>query len=159
MLEWFNQQSRRDQIVLVIGSVVLGAYILWSAVVSPLQSRAAQLQASNQEALSQLSWMLESAAEAKARMAAGGSAGASQAVGNLTQLIDSTARAAGLTMKRFQPNGDDQAQVWMDGMPFAAVSNWLYELEVTRGLELGSVSISNASTPGTVNLRVRIKKA
>ncbi|HSG62466.1 MAG TPA: type II secretion system protein M [Pseudomonadales bacterium] len=153
MKGWFHAQSSRDQVAIVALALALLLYIVVGLIYQPLQAKQQQLVLANQAASEDLQWMLGAAAKIKmapaqkTKNASGGS---------LSQVIDSSVRRAGLTMKRFQPSGDNQAQVWLENVPYTATMTWLNELEVERGYRIESASVTAASQSGTVNVRIRV---
>ncbi len=154
-MEWFKSQTARDQIALVVGSIALIFYILIGMVYQPLQAKVANLQVTNTAAQQDLQWMVQSAAQVKALQ--GDSSKAFNVVqGSISQVVDSTVRQSGLKMKRFQPSGDNQAQVWLESVPYNAAISWLHDIENQFGFTIDSASINATSQPGLINLRVRL---
>ncbi len=153
MNTWFKAQTSRDQIAIVALAIAVVIYVLVGWIYQPLQAKQAQLTQANVVAAEDLRWMLGAAAKVKMAPAKQAS---TRAGGSLSQVIDASVRRAGLKMKRFQPSGDKQAQVWLENVPYAAAMTWLNELEVERGYRIESASITAASQSGTVNLRIRV---
>lgn len=153
MNTWFKAQTSRDQIAIVALAIAVVIYVLVGWIYQPLQAKQAQLTQANDVAAEDLRWMLGAAAKVKTAPAKQAS---SSAGGSLSQVIDASVRRAGLKMKRFQPSGDKQAQVWLENVPYAAAMTWLNELEVERGYRIDSASITAASQSGTVNVRIRV---
>lgn len=160
MKEWFLQLQRQEQWAVLIGGTVLTLFLLNSLIWSPLSAESKQLRASNQKAAASLQWMRSAAEEIK-RLKASGSVGSqSLASGNqnLSSIVNSTVKAKALPMTRFQPNGELEAQVWLDAVAFDELMVWIYELEAQQGLGIESLSVNKASQSGTVNARVRLSK-
>ena len=153
MNTWFRAQTSRDQVAIVALAIAVVVYVLVGWIYQPLQAKQAQLTQANDVAAEDLRWMLSAAAKVKATPAKAVKASGS---GSLSQVIDASVRRAGLKMKRFQPSGDKQAQVWLENVPYAAAMTWLNELEVERGYRIDSASITAASQSGTVNVRIRV---
>lgn len=153
MQSWFKAQSSRDQIAMVALVIALAVYFLIGVVYQPLVAKQEQLVAANETASEDLRWMLNAAAKVKAAPA---TTAVKNTGGALSQVIDSSVRRAGLKMKRFQPSGEKQAQIWLENVPYSAAVTWLNELEIERGYQIDSASLSAASQPGLVNLRVRV---
>lgn len=153
MIQWFRAQSSRDQIAMVALGIAIFLYVVVGMLYQPMQAKQQQLVVANQAASDDLQWMLSAAASVKAAPAKAVSNASS---GPLSQVIDASVRRAGLKMKRFQPSGDDQAQVWLENVAYGAAMTWLNELEVERGYRIDSASITAASQPGMVNVRIRV---
>ena len=156
MMQWFKTQTSRDQVAIVALLVAIILYVLVGMIYQPLQEKQAQLSVANESASEDLRWMLNAVAQYKAVPTSQGSA---QAGGSLSQVIDASVRRAGLKIKRFQPSGDKQAQVWLENVPYAAAMTWLNELEVERGYSIDSASVTAASQSGHVNIRIRVAKS
>ena len=76
---------------------------------------------------------------------------------SLSQLAQQAAKSSNLTMSRFQPKGNE-AQVWLDKVPFEDVLSFLSTLEQQYSVNMQSVAINTANTPGVVNARVKFIK-
>jgi type II secretory pathway component PulM len=154
-MEWFKSQTSRDQVAIVVGGIALVIYILVGLIYQPIQTRIENLQTSNDTARADLQWMMESASTVKAMQGNSAKTNAGPS-GSISQVVDKSVRDAGLKMKRFQPNGDKQAQVWLEGVPYAASIAWLNALENSYGYSLDSVSINASSQSGLINVRVKV---
>ncbi|MEY3017461.1 MAG: hypothetical protein RL336_596 [Pseudomonadota bacterium] len=153
MQSWFKAQSIRDQIAIVALAIALLLYLMIGVIYQPLVAKQAQLVSANEAASEDLRWMLNAAAKVKAAPA---KTAVKNTGGALSQVIDASIRRAGLKMKRFQPNGEKQAQIWLENVPYSAAVTWLNELEIERGYQIDSASLSAASQTGFVNVRVRV---
>ncbi len=153
MNTWFATQTSRDQVAIVALAVAAVIYVLVGWIYQPLQAKQWQLAQANETAAEDLRWMLGAAAQVQAAPA---KQAKSSSGGSLSQVIDASVRRAGLKMKRFQPSGDKQAQVWLENVPYAAAMTWLNDLEVERGYRIDSASITAASQSGSVNVRIRV---
>lgn len=146
----------REQAILAFGALFVALFLLWFAVISPVQSTVAAQKARNQAAEASLSRVRQMAVELKQQSAG---AGTEQNSGNLTQLVDNSLRQNNLRMSGFQPGSDDSVSMRFDKVPFEQLLQWLYEMEIGRGLVLGELSIRRGSEAGTVAATVRLRKA
>lgn len=157
MLEWYRQQSRRDQMALGICAVFVLFYVFYISIWKPAGERLDRMQRATEESKQTLVWMQSAVAEASSLMQQGGASGGSFN-GNLNQLAQRSLASQGLKIKRMQPSGDKELQVWVDGAEYAAAMRWLKAMEVDNGLTLKTVAISAANQSGLVSLRVRLQK-
>jgi len=154
-MEWFKAQTIRDQLALVIGGIALLIYVLVGMIYQPLQAKVSDLEFRNQAVSADLKWMVQSAAQVKALSGKTSSIEPAQQ-GSISQVVNNSVRQAGLKMKRFQPSGDKQAQIWLEGVPYAAAIGWLNDIENRFGYTIDSASINASSQSGMINLRVRL---
>jgi type II secretory pathway component PulM len=151
---WFRQRSRREQWYLLLVAVCLIAYSLWMWVLVPLQesrSLSAQRLISAQQSLVAVEQM---AAELIALREQGSQ---TSAIDRLPQYLDSSARAAGLTVSALEPAADGlSASVRIENSQMPAVLGWLAELESTAQFVVESVAATPLSS-GAVSVSVRIR--
>lgn len=155
MREWFNNLERREQWALVVGSALLLVYLFYLLVWSPLNSRIENLQQRNTAAADVLVYMQNGVQEIKqlrggASTTRGGSGGQS-----LSQMVDQSAAQHGIRISRFQPSGNNEAQVWLENIPFNKLLAWLDQMENSYGVRVKNIAVNNASAVGIVNVRVR----
>lgn len=154
---WFRQRTRREQVYLMLVLVCLLAYGVWMAVLMPLQesrSLSAQRLTSAQQSLVTVEQM---ASELIALREKGNQAAA---IDSLPQYLDSSARAAGLTVSALEPAADGQsASVRIENSQMPAVLGWLAELESTARVVVESVAATPLSSGGvSVSVRIRSRQ-
>ena len=155
MKAWFSHVERRQQWLLGIGATVLVLIMLYLALWAPLLTGVRTLTSANDKTAEELAWMYSAATTVNARKATpAGSAGQS-----LSGLVDSSLPQYQLVMQRFQPVGNNAAQLWLEDAPIGQVLAWLSHMEVTFGLRLANVSLTPSDKPGIVQTRVRIDQS
>jgi general secretion pathway protein M len=158
MKQWFLNLEKQQQWAVLLGGIAVSLILLVLLVWQPLAESSRQLRQSNQQAARSLHWMQQAAIEIKQlrESAAGGrKAGTAQ---NLSAVINNTVKSRSLPMSRFRPNGQDEAQVWLDGVVFKDLMAWLYELESAKGLAVDNLSVNSTDASGVVNARVKVRQ-
>ncbi len=154
--DWFLQLRQREQWIVVIGSAVVLFYILFVLLWRPLQNSNEQLALRNIEAAESLDWMRASAASLKTD-AQQQNNGRTASSGNLTQMLDSSVSKFNMQFSRFQPRGNNKAQVWFDATEFASLVAWLDELNKQKVFAT-SVSFNSTQQTGKINASVALQQ-
>jgi general secretion pathway protein M len=155
MKAWWETLSPRERGLVVGGTVLTLALLLYALVWEPFRTSSHRLQQSVAQQRADLAWMRQAAQEIK-RL---GNAGVAQPAGDgrsLLTLVDQTARAAGLgpAMKRIAPQGDDKLSAQLDAVEFDKLVPWLGALEQEHRMTIVSLSVDRTDTPGLVNTRL-----
>lgn len=153
---WYREQSPRDQRVLALLAVFLLVVSVWLLVRLPVERDLSQAQRRYEAARSDHLWILahrDEAARAAGRGAGQGSRG-SQSGQALLSTVAGSARRSGLTLNRFQPEGDDALAVSLDEVVFGEMLRWLETLEAEEGIRVRQASLSAADRPGRVRARL-----
>ncbi|ALO47023.1 type II secretion system protein GspM [Pseudohongiella spirulinae] len=154
---WFRQRSRREQVYLLLVTACLLIYGVWMWMLVPLQESrtlSAQRLSSAQQSLVAVEQL---AAELIALREQGDQ---STAVDRLPQFLDSSARAAGLTVSTLEPAADGlSASLRIENSQMPTVLGWLAELESTAQFVVESVAATPLSSGGvSVSLRIRSRR-
>lgn len=151
---WYRQRSGREQIYLLLMIVSFMIYAIWMWLLAPLQDArilSAQRVQSAQQSLLAVEQMAAELIELRERDDQPGN------TERLPQYLDSSARAAGLTVSALEPAADGlSASVRIDNSRMSAVLGWLATLESSAQFVVESV----AATPlpsGTVSVSVRVR--
>ena len=78
--------------------------------------------------------------------------------GSLSAVIDASLPQYQLAIERFQPSGNQQAQLWFDKVSFNQMLAWMHYIETEKGLMITSLSLNNEAEKGIVSARIRVKK-
>ncbi len=76
--------------------------------------------------------------------------------GSILSVVNNTAKAKNISLKRFEPEGKTGLRIWLDQANFNSVIDWLDILESQKGLTIEQISIDKVSS-GLVNLRAVLK--
>ncbi|ARN74846.1 type II secretion system protein GspM [Oceanicoccus sagamiensis] len=156
MQQWFNNLRRQEQLILLFGSFVVLAYLLFVVILSPMSDSVSSLQQQNTQAAESLVAVKALAKEYKSLQKSG--AGKSGAKQNLTRLIDATVKSNQLTMSRFQPSSSGDVQVRFENAVFNDIVAWISLLENDHGVMVKDLSINNGAATGLVNVSVRLRQ-
>lgn len=154
--EFLSRYNRREQTILLVGALVVFIYLLWRAVLVPLQDwRAEQIQrnANVQQALGRVEVL--SARLQEYRRSGNGNG---QSSGNLSRVIDTSLSAAGLAMSGFQPGTGGEARVRFDQVPYERFIQWLHDLEYRYGISVVDMTIAATNEQGMVTVNIRLQQ-
>lgn len=153
MREWFNSQSPRDQMAILLLTGFLLVFSVFQFALMPMSENRAQMALNNGAASAQLSRV-----EAKvSRLLSLRDAGGTGQNDNLSSTLSAAAQNAGLTVKRLQPNSRGEVQVRFEGADFDALLQWLQTVEGNEGLRIIDASVSDAGRSGGVNATLRVR--
>jgi type II secretory pathway component PulM len=154
----FDQLPQRQQWLVVIAAILVVVYIAVGLIYRPLAVKRDLLIQRNDGAERTLQWIRGAITEIKALRGSGNASAVAGSGMTLSQLVESSAARHGLRVTRFQPSGDDEAQVWLDKVSFDSTVMMIDQLENHYGLHVMSVAVSGANAPGLVNVRLRFRK-
>jgi len=154
MREWFNAQTQRDQLALMILTAALVLYGLVAFVLLPVNDARNQMLANNEAAVAQLA-RVEAKVSQLLELRANSEAGQNQ---NLSSTLSAAAQNAGLVVKRLQPNSRGEVQVRFESVEFDALLQWLQTIEGNEGLRIVDASLSDAGRSGGVNATLRVRE-
>lgn len=153
-LDWFHELERREQWLLIIGGLAVILYLFYILLWRPLAARNASLVERNVTASETVAWMQSSADAVKNS----GNTKAPAASGKtLSQVLNASVANKGLRFSRFQPRGDDRAQVWFENADFSAVFLWLNDLQA-QNVSVSNASITSSAGNGLVSVSLQLQK-
>lgn len=156
LLASLSQFNRREQTTLLIGALLVALYVLWIALLSPLNNKREQLirtTTSTQQSLGRVQ-VLARQFEQLAQQ----SNQASVAGDNLSGLIDASLRDNGMTMSSFIPGTNGEVRVRIDKVATEPLMQWLYDLESKYHIAIRELSITASNDPGQVSINLRLVK-
>lgn len=150
---WYFEQTERDQRLLLLLAVFVLTVLFWLLVWLPIQDRLAIAETRHARALTDQRWILErrEMLQQQASRQSGAGARSGQA---LLSTVATSARNAGITLNRFQPEGSDALAVSLEDVPFGELVVWLDQLQRQDGIRVRSATIDAQNTPGRVRARV-----
>lgn len=156
MKAWFASLNQREQMSLLLLALVLALYLFYLFAWAPLNNKREELALQNTA-------MAESRARVDAMVSellqlreSGGQSGARR---SLTSVINESTSRLQLPVIRLQPNSQGEIQVRLENAVFDDVLKWLYEMEYTEHMLVREVSLTQANSPGLVNITARIAEA
>lgn len=154
-IDWFFALERREQWMLLVGAIALVAYLFFVMLWRPLLTDNDSLRERNAKAAETLQWMHSSAAFIEQQKSNGPSATSSQK--SISQILNASVASSGLRFSRFQPRGNDKAQVWFENVSFSKLFLWLAELQ-KQNVDVSTVSVSSTSQGGLVSASLQLQK-
>jgi general secretion pathway protein M len=149
---WFNGLGPRDQVLVKALSALMVLALIFTWTFQPSQAAVKSADARFNKELKFHQKMKENS-----HLFAGSRLNDSGAFqGSILSLVNNTAKAKNIALKRFEPEGDKGLRVWLDQVNFNSVIDWLELLEVQKGITIEQISIDKVS-PGIVNLRAVLK--
>lgn len=146
--------STRDQRALLVMAACLIFFAAWTLVVTPILGHAQRQQDRYRAELENLAWMQANAAVAQ--QSARQASGALPPGQSLLAVINASAQAAGLSLQRFEPDGETRVRVTLEKAVFTDVMRWLVSLEQQYGIVTGSLTADSPGEPGLVNIRLTL---
>ena len=151
--------SPRDQRVLMLGGLVLGAILIWLMIWEPLREARDAARSRVAAAATDLATMR--AAVPQLRALEGSAASAVRDGRSLLALVDASARTSGVgeALLRVEPVAGGQVRVYFESAGFDVLVAWLEELEAQQGVRTGDVSIQRAAGVGRVDARMSLERS
>jgi len=162
---WHNL-SLRDQRILVLGSLIAVAILIYAFVWSPLQNNLKQLrplvvsQSADLAWMQQhLAWMQQQASRIRQLNKVGNSKKSMNALPLLT-VVDQTAKSEKIRdkIKQIQPGKESgTAKIWFDKVVFEDWLRWLDKISA-QDIDVTRVSITKSADYPKVNIRLELEK-
>ncbi|MGQ9426935.1 type II secretion system protein GspM [Gilvimarinus sp. F26214L] len=158
MMNWFYQQTRRDQIAIAICAVVLAIYVLWMFALRPLSRAAENAETRHEATAASLARVKTLAATLQHHQRTASEQPRQQQV-SMANLVDRSTSSIGLRATSMDPSADGQsAAVRFDDADLAKVLQWLHDLETNQQVQVEYLSLIAANQPGQVMATVRLNK-
>jgi general secretion pathway protein M len=155
LLSSLSQFNRREQMTLLIGALIIAAYLLWLAVLSPLKHKRdllLQTTTGTEQSLGKVQ-LLARQYEVLAQQS-----NQANVSGDISGLIDASLRDNGMVMSSFTPGANGEVRVRIDKVASALLMQWLYDLEVKYHISIRELSITASNDPGLVSINLRLVK-
>lgn len=156
-LQWYESQTPRDQLIVKCVALFVVLVILYLSTWAPAKSymddgvRALEsrkdLLALVQENRTTLKRMAQSSASSAPTL------DSQQLVSSVTNL----AKRSGLSLKRFEPSGENQVKVWVDEASFDKLVSWLGALKKSLNVSVDQISLEVEDEPGRISARLTLR--
>jgi type II secretory pathway component PulM len=156
MKEWFAQLNQREQMSVLALGIVVGIYLVYILVWSPLATKRDELAVQNTAIAESQVRVDAMVSELMQIRQSGVKTGTKR---NLTSVINESTSRLQLPVIRLQPNSRGEIQVRLENAVFDDVLKWLYEIEYTEHMLVREVSLTQSNTAGLVNVTARIAEA
>lgn len=157
MKEWWFGLQASERRTLTIGGIALTLILVYFAGWVPLQEGVANLETQVQEQQALKRWMQQSAAEIEQLRAGGG--GGRSIGGSLLTVVDQTARSGqlGPSLKRIEPEGENNVKVWLEQAAFDEMMGWLVTLQQQYGVTVVNLTVERQSNAGRVDAHLTLR--
>jgi general secretion pathway protein M len=155
LLNKLSQFNRREQMTLLVGALLIAAYVLWLAILSPLKNKRdslLQTTTATQQSLGKVQLL------AHQYQVLSQQSNQSDSGGDLSALLDASLRDNGVTMTSFTPGAGGEARVRVDRIGSDVLLQWLYDLETKYHVAIHELSITASNDPGLVSVNLRLDK-
>ena len=160
MKDWWSNLQSREQNFVLIAAVVVGLFIIYSMMWSPLSKARDNKQQHVENNKELLSWMVAKSAEVKQLKLTNPNLLKSDSKRSLLAIVDSLANRLGLraTIRQIQPDGPHAATIYIDEINFDALTTMLGQLDKNSDVKVKEADISKLETSGTVKARISLKR-
>jgi general secretion pathway protein M len=148
---WYGGLQQREQRMVAIGAIALGALLLVGGVLLPLQAAVSSAEKRASTKREDLAWMRANAPELQ---------GANPMLLRDTSeapvvVVDRVGREVGLgsALRGTQPSGAG-VRVQLEGASFDTLITWLATLDRRYGVSVESITVDRAAKPGVVNANI-----
>ncbi|MGB0133659.1 type II secretion system protein GspM [Dokdonella sp.] len=156
---WWKQLAERDRRILIVGAVIVSAFLVWSFVWHPLALKQAQLVEQLDNGRRDLAYVRVAEAEVERLRNAGVQSRADRQGKSLLALVDVSARGAGLdtVLKRLEPVGSNSVRASFEFVSFDSLIAWIEQLARDYGVQITDFSADRVDATGLVNARVTLE--
>lgn len=155
----YDHLPRRDQRAVQVLSVVLLLFVVYFLVWQPVRDFRTNAEARATAAEERMAWLQANIEQARALAQdsqASGAVNRIQDSRSMMSTVTSSAQAAGLTLQRFEPSGEDKMRVWLDNTSFDSLALWLEKLAAEYGIVVDQAAIDRSGEAGRVNVRLTL---
>ena len=153
--DWWNQNSVRDQLALVVLGFCFALFILYVGILKPFQNKRDTQLDVNESAMQALNRVHELASIYKNQ---GDSSGNQTSSRSIVEIVDTSLRANDLRLSSMRPSGSSDVQLRMDQVRFNDFLTWLAEMEVSEGIQVKDLTVATTDNPGVVSVNIRLHK-
>ena len=151
--DYYRGLGERDRRIVQGLAILLAAMLFWALIWRPIHNWREDSAARYADSVQLLQWLHDNEAQARqssSRGAGGGAGDSSLAV------VGNVARELGITLTRFQPEGDSGVSVVLQEEEFDKVLRFVDQLESRHGMTVRQFSFDRQS-PGHVTARIVIR--
>lgn len=155
---WLDSKEPRERLILIAGAILLCLFLIYSLVVQPLASGLDKREQLLEEQRETLAWMKKSAEEIKMLKRFSSSRQGTGSKQSLLSTVDRTAKTVlpREVIRRVEPQGNNQVQLWVEKAPFDPLLLWISTLQQRYAITVSSISIDRKEQ-GIVNARISLK--
>lgn len=148
MKTWWQQLDLREQRLVMLMSVLVSIFVLYSLIWQPMNESIVK----HKTKIARQQALLTLVQEGGQRYQQAKLNGITGSRGSLSSIVNRTSKLNNITITRMQPQGDD-LQVWIDEISFNKLLSWLDHLASTENLQVKSIDLNKADQQGVVSVR------
>lgn len=153
-ISWYRNLPPRDALVVKALAIIIAISLVYLWIWVPAEQYANRYESKLKTEKELHAFMKANAYKVSGNSQRGKASGAGQSV---LALVNSTSKAKGIALSRFEPEGENGLRIWLDKVKFDDVIDWIDLLENERGVRVTQINIDKVE-PGTVNLRAVLKR-
>lgn len=151
--QWYLGLSPRDRLAVNLLAAFIAMLLLWALVWIPVHEYADQSVQRYRGETSALAWMRANAG----RIDSDAAPDETQPAGSILSIASASARRLGITLNRFQPEGERGISVSLEAVPFNAAMQWIDVLEREHAIHVAQITIERGDASGTANMRLLLR--
>ncbi|NVJ59073.1 MAG: type II secretion system protein M [Gammaproteobacteria bacterium] len=148
ILEWYEQLSDRDQLIVHIALPIVAVLLVIFAIILPINSLVNGMEQEVKDNRSAVVLLQQQVPQ--------NASSSSKSFSSLPNLITSTSRQFGFQLDRYEEKKTGEINVWFDSIPFDKMMQWLAQLENDYGVTSSLVTVSQTNEVGIVRANVRL---
>ena len=151
----WREQSPKDQIYLIVGTVIISLFLLWIGLCQPLMEWRDQ----QQQRLDNLTRTLDTVELLASQLQRQSQANPSvSSKNNLAEIVDTSLRDNNLRMKGFQPGRNGEVRLSLEDAAYKPLMQWLYDLEYQHDIQIQELNLAQTQTAGLLTVSLSISK-
>ncbi|MBV1884285.1 MAG: type II secretion system protein M [Pseudomonadales bacterium] len=150
----FYSLAPREQTALVALSFFLSCVAFFYLIWNPINQGSDQAYARYQSKAKLIAWMEANESVAKTVSKSSGANAGSRGGKSILSLVNSTSSQNGISLKRFEPKGDDGIRIWLENVSFDGMLKWLAVLKNTYGVVIANITVESQSEIGKINATI-----
>lgn len=151
----WNAFDAREQTSLKLLAVALTLFLAYFAMWVPAETFLKDSQRELEDGRKLLA-LVQSSGAALKESGAGSQATANMNSQQLASTVTSMARKQKLSLKRFEPSGENKVKVWVEDVSFDTLVSWLSVLDKSIGVKVEQISVEKQNKPGVVSARLTL---
>lgn len=149
------KQQQQYMVLTLLG--VIGLLLVYLVLLRPALQSVDRAEKKYQAKQELLQWMKANESAAMAASGRGASGGPSLSGQNILAVVNSAATRNGITLKRYEPEGENNLRVWLEKVSFNRMMSWLNQLKNNNGVSVSSISVDADKASGFVSAKVLLK--
>lgn len=155
-LKQYETMPSRDRLALKVLGFVLVLLFLYFALWQPAFTYKKQAENNLQQQKDLLALVMENKSALSNMSNSSASSSSSLNSQQLVSSVTNLAKQTGVILKRFEPSGENEIKVWLDGASFDKMMTWLTTLKRTLNVKVEQISVEKSEGAGLVSARITL---